>query len=205
MTLDLRDCRKRILVGPHRIDGLLSSSRNVVVVAIAFIGTVRSVIRAFQLGKIYVLTWNVLNGRIRRFAERQSVARIGHHAAGDGYDNASGIALNGNRMIRTRPLDLFFFHVGSPFLRMLLSPSTRRFLPAVYPPTRATQFSPLTPRRIRALGLLSRNRCRSAPWAPRSARSPLQFLRPPLWEILLPTPPYAEAWACRPKATGRFG
>src|SRR5712672_2803024 len=111
MTLDLRDCRKLILVGPHRIDGLLSSGGNTVVTAIAFIGTVRSVIRAFQLGKIYVLTWNVLSGRIRRFAERQSVARLGNHAARDGYDNASGIALNGNRMIWTGKHELLFFHV----------------------------------------------------------------------------------------------
>ena len=51
------------------------------------------------------------NGRIRRFAERQSVACIGHQAAGDGYDNASGIALNGNRMIWTGKHDLLFFHV----------------------------------------------------------------------------------------------
>jgi hypothetical protein len=36
-----------------------------------------------------------------------------------------------------------------------------------------------TPHRIRALGLLSRSRCRSAPWAPRLPRSPRQLLRPP--------------------------
>ena len=35
------------------------------------------------------------------------------------------------------------------------------------------------PHRVRALGLLSRNRRRSAPWAPRSARSPRQLLRSP--------------------------
>src|ERR1700730_8746292 len=35
------------------------------------------------------------------------------------------------------------------------------------------------PHRVRALGQLSRNRRDSAPWAPRSARSPRQFLRSP--------------------------
>jgi hypothetical protein len=35
-----------------------------------------------------------------------------------------------------------------------------------------------TPHRARALGLLSRNRRRSARWAPHSPRSPRQFLRP---------------------------
>ena len=73
-------------------------------------------IRAFQLGKINVFTWNVLNGRIRGFAERQGVAGIGNHTACDGDDNAGGIALDGNRMIWTWKLDLLFFHVFVPFL-----------------------------------------------------------------------------------------
>src|SRR3989442_14844384 len=36
-----------------------------------------------------------------------------------------------------------------------------------------------SPNRIRVPGLLSRNRRRSAPWVPRSLRSPRQSLRPP--------------------------
>ena len=63
-------------------------------------------IRPFQLGKINIVWWNVLNGRIRRFAERQGVAGIGNYTACDGYDNASGIALDGNRMIWTWKLGL---------------------------------------------------------------------------------------------------
>jgi len=123
MPLDLYNSRKRILVRPRRIDGLLSPSGNAVVIAIAFVGTVGCVIRPFQLGKINVLTWNVLNRRMRRFAERQGVAGIDNHTACDGHDNASGIALDGDRMIWTRKLDLLFFHVSvSPFLFML-SPS----------------------------------------------------------------------------------
>src|SRR5271169_3341087 len=78
----------------------------------AFIRAVGNVIRPFQLGKINVLTWNVLNGRIRRFAERQGVAGIGNHTARDGHDNASGIALDGNRMVWTLKLDLLFIHVS---------------------------------------------------------------------------------------------
>jgi hypothetical protein len=74
------------------------------------------------MGKINVLTWNVLNGRIRRLAERQGVAGIGNYTACDGYDNASGIALDGNRMIWTWKLDLLFFHFTLPFL-LMLSPS----------------------------------------------------------------------------------
>src|SRR6202795_4070971 len=111
MPLDLHNRRKRILVRPDSVDGLVSSSGNAVVIAIAFVRTVGSVLRWFQLRKINVLTWNVLNGRIRRFAERQGVAGIGTHTARDGYDNPSGIALDGNGMIEIWKLPLLFFHV----------------------------------------------------------------------------------------------
>jgi hypothetical protein len=47
------------------------------------------VIGPFQLRKINILGWNVLNGRILRFAERQRVLGIGSHPARDGYYNAS--------------------------------------------------------------------------------------------------------------------
>jgi len=74
------------------------------------------VIRPFQLGKINVLTWDVLNGRICRFAERQGIAGIGNHTARDRHNDASGIALDENRMIWTWKLGLLFFHVlVSPF------------------------------------------------------------------------------------------
>src|SRR5436190_8901157 len=71
MPPDLRNSRKRIFIRPHGIDGLLSSSGNAVVIAIALIRTVGSVIGPFQLRKIHVLTWNVLNGRIVRFPKRR--------------------------------------------------------------------------------------------------------------------------------------
>src|ERR1700736_662437 len=113
MSFDLRNGRIWIFIRPHGIDGLRSSSGNAVVTAIAFIRTVGCVIRPFQLGKINVLAWNVLNGRIRRFAERQGVAGIGNHTARNGYDDTSGIALEGNWMIWTWKLELLFFHVSS--------------------------------------------------------------------------------------------
>src|SRR5438876_8581721 len=113
MPLDLRNSRVRILIRPDGIDGLLSSSGNAVVTAIAFIRTVGSVIRPLQLRKIDVLARNIFHRRMRRFAERQGVAGIGNHTACNGYDNASGIALDANRMIWTWKLNLFFFHVSS--------------------------------------------------------------------------------------------
>src|SRR6202043_3029442 len=111
---DLLYGRKRLLVRPHRIDGLLFSSRNAVVTAVAFVRTVGCVIRPLQLGKIHILAWNIFNRRIRRFAERQGVAGIGNHSARHGYDNASRIGLDGNRMIRTWKFDLLCFHVQAP-------------------------------------------------------------------------------------------
>ena len=101
MSFDLRNSGIRILVRPHGIDGLLSSSGNAVVIAIAFVRTVGSVIGPFQLRKIDIFTWNVLNGRIVGFAKCQGIASIGNHTARNGYDNASRIALDRNRMIWT--------------------------------------------------------------------------------------------------------
>src|SRR3981189_3771066 len=113
MPPDLRDSGKRILVRRHRTDGLLSSSGNAVIAAIVFVRAVGNVIRPFQLGKINILSWNILNGRIRRFEERQGIAGIGNDAPRRGHDYASGIALDGNRMIRA--WKLLFFHLASPF------------------------------------------------------------------------------------------
>src|SRR6266446_10323289 len=116
MPLDLSNSRIRLLIRPHRIDGFLSSSENAVVISIAFVRTVGSVIRPLQLGKIDILAWNVLNGRIVRFPKRQGIARIGHYPACDRYYDASGIPLDGNRVIRTWKLDLLFFHVSVSYL-----------------------------------------------------------------------------------------
>ena len=68
-------------------------------------------IRPFQLGKINVLAWNISHRRIRRFAERQGIAGIGNHTARNGYDDATGIALDGDRVIWTCNYYLFFLHV----------------------------------------------------------------------------------------------
>ena len=88
-------------------------------------------IRPFQLGKINVLGWNVLDGRLVRFAKRQCNTAIGNHTARYGYDNASRIRLDRNRMIQTRKFDLLCFRNKSPPGR-----SPRNY-PAVIPPSTA--------------------------------------------------------------------
>src|SRR5438874_9513175 len=117
MSFDLRNCGKWILIRPHGLDGLPSSSGNAVVIAVPFIGTVGSVIRPFQLGEINMLTRNILNGRIIRFAECQGVAGIGDHATRDRYYDASTIMLDRNRMIGTWILNLSLFHVSLSFCK----------------------------------------------------------------------------------------
>ena len=80
-------------------------------------------IRPFQLGKINVLGWNVLDGRIVRFPKRQCIAAIGNYSARNRYDNASRIGLDGNRMIRTWNFDLLCFHVFGFLFLLVLSRS----------------------------------------------------------------------------------
>jgi len=111
VSFDLRNSGIWILVGPHRVDRLLSSSRNTVVTAIAFVRTVGGVICLFQLSEINVLTRNVLNGGIVRFPKGQCVTALRNHTARNGHDNASRIALDGDRVIWTWNLNLLFFHV----------------------------------------------------------------------------------------------
>src|SRR5438105_1426464 len=111
VSFDLRNSRIRVLIRPHRMNGLLSSSGNAVVIAIAFIRTVGNVIGPFQLSKIDIFTGNVLNGRIVGFPKCQRVAGVRDHTAHNRHDNASRIALDRNRMIRIWNFDLFFLHV----------------------------------------------------------------------------------------------
>src|SRR5436309_2934840 len=99
MCLDFLNGGVGVLIRPHGIDGLPSSSENAVVIAVAFVRTVGRVICPFQLRKIHVLAWNVLNGRIVRFPKRQGIARIGHYPARDRYYDAIGIRLDGDWVI----------------------------------------------------------------------------------------------------------
>src|SRR4029077_14201786 len=115
VSFDLRNGRIWILVGPHGIDGLLSSSGKAVVTAVAFIRTVSCMIRPFQLSKIDIFNWNVLDGRIVGFAKCQRVAGIGEHATRDRYYDASTIMLDRNRMIGTWIPNLSFSHVSFSF------------------------------------------------------------------------------------------
>ena len=113
MFFDLRNSTIRIFICPHRIDGLLASSGNAVVTAVAFIWTVSSVICPFQLGKIDIFAGNVMNWWIVRFPKCQGIASIRNHTARNRYDDASGIPLDGYRMIRTWNVNLFLFHVST--------------------------------------------------------------------------------------------
>src|SRR6202007_3160964 len=92
------------------------------------------------------LSGNVLNGRIRGFAEGEGVARIRYHTARDGHNDPSAVAFDRNRMIRTWKLDLLFVHVfnlllnatsdGGGFERHVCSLTVRRaFRPGIILPS----------------------------------------------------------------------
>src|SRR4029077_16320173 len=99
VSFDLRNSGIRILIRPYRIAGLLSSSGNAVVTAIAFVRAVGGVICPFQLRKIDIFTRNVLNRWIVRCAKGQGVPGIGYYTTRNGDDNASRIIVNRDRMI----------------------------------------------------------------------------------------------------------
>jgi hypothetical protein len=68
------------------------------------------------LREINIVDWNVLNGGIHGFAEREGVPRIRNYAARGRHDNTSGVAFDGNRMIwRWKPGVLFVHVFESPF------------------------------------------------------------------------------------------
>jgi len=65
------------------------------------------VTRTFQLREINIVAWNVLNGGLHGFAERE------------------GLTFDGNRMIWTWKLDLLFVHVFESFEANLNSGQVR--------------------------------------------------------------------------------
>src|SRR5580700_1226215 len=77
----------------------------------------------------FLSVWRWLGGvvfqhpAISRLAEGQGIPGIGNHTARDGYDYAGRIALNGNRMIWTWKLDLFFLHISVSPCFLIPSPS----------------------------------------------------------------------------------
>jgi hypothetical protein len=72
---------------------------------------VANLIRPFQLGEINILDRNVLNRRIRSFAEREGAPCVRNYTTRDGHYDASTLAFDENRMIWTWKFDLPFVHV----------------------------------------------------------------------------------------------
>src|SRR5229473_1214543 len=78
VILDLRHRIKWGLVSPHRIERAIPASRNAVVGSVALVGTIRRVFATRESGHIDIPTGDILNGRIRRLAKRQRIARVGN-------------------------------------------------------------------------------------------------------------------------------
>src|ERR1700720_4533603 len=83
MIFDERDRRVRRLIGPHGIHRAMPAKWNAEVGTVALIGTVGGVVRALEQRHVYVLARDVLNRRIARLAQNESVPRIGHDTARD--------------------------------------------------------------------------------------------------------------------------
>src|ERR1700692_1709735 len=109
MILDRGNRSVGCFVGPDSVDGAISASGNAKVSAVALVGAVGGVVRSLEQRQIHVLARNVLDGRIARLAERQSILRIGHNASSGRHDDAMRVALNRDRMVRARNLDGFGF------------------------------------------------------------------------------------------------
>ena len=120
MPLNLLNSRKRIFVCPDRIHGLLASNGDALVDAVAFIGAVGNLIRPFQLREINIVAWNVLNGGIHGFPQREGVPRIRNYTSRCRHDDTSGVAFDGNRAIWAWKLTCFSFM----FLNLLLKPTS---------------------------------------------------------------------------------
>src|SRR5216684_1559448 len=88
VILDLRHRIKWGLVSPHRIEPAIPASRNAVVGSVALVGTIRRVFAARESGHIDIPTGYILNGRIRRLAKRQRIARVGNQLSADSDPDA---------------------------------------------------------------------------------------------------------------------
>src|SRR5258705_11513336 len=83
MILDLRHRFNWCLIGPHRVEGTIPASRNVVVGSVALVGAIRRVFATRKRGHIDIPTGDILNGRIGRLAKRQRITRVGDSLSTD--------------------------------------------------------------------------------------------------------------------------
>src|SRR4030095_783084 len=81
VVLDRSDGRIRRLIDPDGILRSMSADRNAVVGAVALVGAVGTMVRAFQQRHVDILSRDVLDRRIRSFLQGQCLPSIRDHAA----------------------------------------------------------------------------------------------------------------------------
>ena len=81
VVLDRGDGGIRRSVSPNRIHRSLSTERNAVVGAVALVGAVRVMVRAFQQRHVDILAGDVLDRPIRSLCQRQCISGVGNRAA----------------------------------------------------------------------------------------------------------------------------
>jgi hypothetical protein len=106
MAVDGRHCRVGRLIRPNGIGRTLATERNTEISAVAFIRTVRGVLRPLKEGHIDVLARDIENRRIARFLQGQRIPRVGDDATRNHNYDPIAVALDRDRMIGAGSLDV---------------------------------------------------------------------------------------------------
>src|SRR5580693_1781768 len=80
MAVDGRHCRVGRLIRPDGVGRTLAAERNTEISAVAFIRTVRGVLRPLKEGYVDVLARDIEDRRVARFSQGQRIPRIGNDA-----------------------------------------------------------------------------------------------------------------------------
>ena len=80
MAVDRRHCRVGRLIRPDSIGRTLAAERNTEISAVAFIGTVRGLLRPLKEDHVDVLARDIEDRRIARFPQGQRIPCVGDDA-----------------------------------------------------------------------------------------------------------------------------
>src|SRR5262249_30380627 len=92
---------KRLLVAPHGVRDGAAIGGDAEVACVAFVGTMRTVIRSHQRAHVGIATRNVEHRLVARFRQSESVRRIRYDATRMGYAYTRAVLADGNRMTGT--------------------------------------------------------------------------------------------------------
>jgi hypothetical protein len=106
MAVDGRHRLVGRLIRPDGIGRTLAAVRNTEISAVAFIGTVRGVLRPLKEGHVDVLARDIEDRRIARFPQGQRIPCVGDDAIRNLDYDPIPVALDRDRMIGAENLDV---------------------------------------------------------------------------------------------------